>query len=215
LDPANFGRINLIRFIREIVWQNAGFGSLRNIRESLEVYEARYDPAVIPLPNTTPRADLESQQAVTPPESVVEEEAPSEAPYYSVTDYRKLYLSGKVTPTDVAHALLPLIRRDTSPEGKHSTAWISMRVDLVLKTAEESTIRYREGRPLGPLDGVPAAIKDDFDMDGYEMTMGSKNNYAGKAVSTGSITNWCVTKLQDAGVIVLGKLNMHEFGMGK
>ncbi|OBS24467.1 hypothetical protein FPOA_05009 [Fusarium poae] len=205
--------INLIRFIREIVWQNAGFGSLRNIRESLEVYEARYDPAVIPLPNTTPRADLESQQAVTPPESVVEEEAPSEAPYYSVTDYRKLYLSGKVTPTDVAHALLPLIRRDTSPEGKHSTAWISIRVDLVLKAAEESTIRYREGRPLGPLDGVPAAIKDDFDMDGYEMTMGSKNNYAGKAVSTGSITNWCVTKLQDAGVIILGKLNMHEFGM--
>ncbi|KAL6917025.1 hypothetical protein FSST1_008520 [Fusarium sambucinum] len=204
--------INLIRFIRELVWQNAGFGSLRNIRESLEVYEARYDPAVIPLPNTTTQADLESQQAVTPPESVIEE-APLEAPYYSVTDYRKLYLSGKATPIDVTHALLPLIRRDTSPEGKHSTAWISTRVDLVLKAAEESTIRYREGRPLGPLDGVPAAIKDDFDMDGYEMTMGSNNNYAGKAVSTGSITNWCVRKLQDAGVIVLGKLNMHEFGM--
>ncbi|EKJ73879.1 hypothetical protein FPSE_06002 [Fusarium pseudograminearum CS3096] len=204
--------INLIRFIREIVWKNAGFGSLRNIREALEVYEARYDPAVIPLPNTTTQAAIESQQTATPPESVVEE-SPSETPYYSVADYRKLYLSGKATPTDVAHALLPLIRRDISPKGKHSTAWISTRVGLVLKAAEESTIRYREGRPLGPLDGIPAAIKDDFDMDGYEMTMGSKNNYAGKAVSTGSITNWCVGKLQDAGVIVLGKLNMHEFGM--
>jgi Asp-tRNA(Asn)/Glu-tRNA(Gln) amidotransferase A subunit family amidase len=83
-----------------------------------------------------------------------------------------------------------------------------------LKAAEESTIRYREGRPIGPLDGVPAAIKDDFDMDGYEMTMGSKNNYTGKGVSTGSITNWSARKLQDAGVIMLGKLNMHEFGMG-
>jgi Asp-tRNA(Asn)/Glu-tRNA(Gln) amidotransferase A subunit family amidase len=150
---------------------------------------------------------------MTPPESVAEESLP-ETPYYSVADYRKLYLSGKATPTDVAHALLPLIRRDISPKGKHSIAWISTRVELVLKAAEQSTIRYREGRPLGPLDGVPAAIKDDFDMDGYEMTMGSKNNYAGKAVSTGSITNWCVRKLQDAGVIVLGKLNMHEFGMG-
>ncbi|KAH7174227.1 amidase signature domain-containing protein [Fusarium flagelliforme] len=202
--------INCIRFIREIVWHNAGFGSLRNIRESLEVYEARYDPAVIPLPSTSTQADIDSQQTITPPESVIEETLP-ETPYYSIADFRKLYLSGKATPTDVANALLPLIRRDIN--GKHSTAWISTRVDLVLKAAEESTIRYREGRPLGPLDGVPAAIKDDFDMDGYEMTMGSKNNYTGKGVSTGSITNWSARKLQDAGVIMLGKLNMHEFGM--
>ncbi|KAF9768238.1 hypothetical protein IL306_014483 [Fusarium sp. DS 682] len=204
--------INLIRFIREIVWHNAGFGSLRNIRESLELYEARYDPAVVPIPNAT-QPDLESQDMTDAP-SIPAIEAPhSETPYYSVADYRALYLSGQATPTDVAHALLPLIRRDVSPQGKHSAAWISTRVEFVLKAAKESTIRYREGRPLGPLDGVPAAIKDDFDLDGYEMTMGSKNNYAGKAVSTGSITNWNVRKLQDAGVVVLGKLNMHEFGM--
>ncbi|RFN41274.1 glutamyl-trna amidotransferase subunit a [Fusarium flagelliforme] len=187
--------INCIRFIREIVWHNAGFASLRTIRESLEVYEARYDPAVIPLPSTSTQTDIDTQQTITPPESVIEESLP-EAPYYSIADYRKLYLSGKATPTDIANALLPLICRDLN--GKHSTAWISTRVDLVLKAAEESTIRYREGRPLGPLDGVPAAIKDDFDMDGYEMTMGSRNNYTGKG---------------DAGVIMLGKLNMHEFGM--
>ncbi|RGP77109.1 glutamyl-trna amidotransferase subunit a [Fusarium longipes] len=158
------------------------------------------------------QADLTIQEMPTPPESVIEEPLP-EAPYYSVADYTRLYLSGKATPTDVAHALLPLIRRDINPKGKHSTAWISTRVDLVLKAAEESTIRYREGRPLGPLDGVPASVKDDFDMDGYQMTMGSKNNYAGKVTNTDSITNWCVRKLQDAGVIILGKLNMHEFGM--
>ncbi|KAI6752516.1 hypothetical protein HG530_013885 [Fusarium avenaceum] len=203
--------IDLVRFIREIVWQNAGFASLRPIRESLEVYEARYDPAVIPLPETSLQVDLESQEPGIP-----SQEAPrplENSPYYSVADYQNLYLSGQATPTDVAHALLPLIRRDLDTRENHSTAWISTRIDLVLKAAEESTIRYREKRPLGPLDGVPAAIKDDFDLDGYEMTMGSKNNYAGKGVSTGSITNWCVRKLQDAGVIVLGKLNMHEFGM--
>jgi hypothetical protein len=202
----------LVRFIREIVWQNAGFASLRPIRESLEVYEARYDPAVIPLPETSTQLDLESQETGLTSQEI---SRPLEnSPYYSVADYQNLYLSGQATPTDVAHALLPLIRRDLDNRKNHSTAWISTRVDLILKAAEESTIRYREKRPLGPLDGVPAAIKDDFDLDGYEMTMGSRNNYAGKGVSTGSITNWCVRKLQGAGVIVLGKLNMHEFGMG-
>ncbi|KAJ4264245.1 hypothetical protein NW762_005439 [Fusarium torreyae] len=201
--------IDLVRFIREIVWHNAGFGSLRNIRESLELFEARYDPAVIPLPDVSAQSDRDSQHTLT----TVVERSLQNKPYYSVADYQALYLSGQATPTDVAHALLPLIRRDINPQGKHSTAWISTRVELVLRAAEESTIRYRENRPLGPLDGVPAAIKDDFDLDGYEMTMGSKNNYAGKAVSTGSITNWCVRKLQDAGVVVLGKLAMHEFGM--
>lgn len=139
----------------------------------------------------------------------------TEAPYYSVSDYRAMYLSGQATPTDVARALLPLIRRDISPQGKHSTAWIDTKVELVLKAAEESTIRYRQNRSLGPLDGVPASIKDDFDLDGYDMTMGSNMNYAGRAVKGGSITNWSVRKLQEAGIIILGKLTMHEFGMGK
>jgi Asp-tRNA(Asn)/Glu-tRNA(Gln) amidotransferase A subunit family amidase len=126
-----------------------------------------------------------------------------------------MYLSGQATPTDVARALLPLIRRDISPQGKHSTAWIDTKVELVLKAAEESTIRYRQNRSLGPLDGVPASIKDDFDLDGYDMTMGSNMNYAGRAVKSGSTTNWSVRKLQEAGVIILGKLTMHEFGMGE
>ncbi|KAG8664113.1 hypothetical protein FPOAC2_10235 [Fusarium poae] len=205
--------INFIRFIREIVWHNAGFGSLRNIRESLELYEARYDPTVVPISNTPTQLDEESQGPTETPPTPVIESLLVDTPYYSVADYRDMYLSSLTTPTDVANTLLRLIRRDISPPGKHSAAWISTRVDLVLQAAKESTIRYREGRPLSPLDGVPAAIKDDFDMDGYDMTMGSKTNYAGKTVSTGSITNWNVRKLQEAGVIVLGKLNLHEFGM--
>ncbi|KAM5344137.1 hypothetical protein ACJ41O_012674 [Fusarium nematophilum] len=205
--------IEWIRLVRELVWHNAGFDSLRSIRPSLECYEARYDPTVIPIAATATSDDCST--LLSPPPSPTPAFSRPRQPtgFYSVADYRNLYLSGQVTPTDVAKALLLLIRRDANNPGKHSAAWLDTRDELVLKAAEESTIRYRQNRSLGPLDGVPAAIKDDFDLDGYAMTMGSRQNYAGKAVKSGSITNWSVRKLQGAGVIILGKLSMHEFGM--
>ncbi|KAF7553145.1 hypothetical protein G7Z17_g3858 [Cylindrodendrum hubeiense] len=169
---------------------------------------------VIPDPPPTPTnfsLPLTPTEITRFPPSLKE---PQQCPYYTVADYEALYLSGQATPTDVALALLPLIRRDVSPAANHSAAWMSARVDLILKAAEDSTRRYRENRPLGPLDGVPAAVKDDFDVDGYEMTMGSSRNYAGRAVQSGSSTNWSVKKLQEAGVIIFGKLAMHEYGLG-
>ncbi|KAH6897461.1 amidase signature domain-containing protein [Thelonectria olida] len=207
--------IESVRFIRELVWRDAGFDALRNIQGLLECYEARYDPAVIPIPqDSTFNQPEPSSRPPTPPPSHHNFSKPlPQSQYYSVADYHKLYLSGQATPTDVAKALLPLIRRDVSPSGNHASAWLSTRVDLVLKAAEESTIRYREGRSLGVLDGVPAGVKDDFDLDGYTMTMGSLRNYSGKSVKSGSVTNYSIRKLEEAGVVILGKLTMHEFGM--
>lgn len=129
--------------------------------------------------------------------------------------YRALYLSGELTPLDVAQSILPFIRRDTSPPGEHSTAWFDVKVDLVIKAAEASTLRYREKRSLGPLDGVPTAVKDEYDMEGYTTSLGSVNDYTGKPLDGDKIDAWCVRKLQEAGAIILGKLSMHEFGMGK
>jgi Asp-tRNA(Asn)/Glu-tRNA(Gln) amidotransferase A subunit family amidase len=134
---------------------------------------------------------------------------------YSAAHYRALYLSGDVTPLDVVQSILPFIRRDTSPPGEHSTAWFDVKVDLVIKAAEASTLRYKEKRSLGPLDGVPTAVKDEFDMEGHITSLGSVNDYTGKPENGDKIDAWCVRKLQEAGAIILGKLSMHEFGMGK
>lgn len=81
--------------------------------------------------------------------------------YYSAADYRELYISGELTPTAVAKAILPMIRRDTKPPGEHSIAWFDSKVDLILLAAEASTLRYKEKRSLGPLDGVPTAVKGE------------------------------------------------------
>ena len=58
-------------------------------------------------------------------------------------------------------------------------------------------------------------------MEGYRTTLGSPNNYADDHVpradddDDGETTSWCVRQVVDAGAIVLGKLSLHEFGMGE
>ena len=145
------------------------------------------------------------------PEKPDESATNPEAKYYSVADYRQLYLSGTLTPTDVAEALLPLIRRDIPNPTEHSLAWFETRADKVLAAARESTRRYREGRSLGPLDGVPTAVKDEYDVAGYRTCLGSRNTYA--SADDGHETSWCVRQLEAAGALLLGKLSMHEFGL--
>lgn len=139
----------------------------------------------------------------------------SKKKYYSVADYHALYLSGELTPTAVAKAILVLVRRDISPPGEHSIAWWDSRVDLILAAAQASTLRFRNKRPIGILDGVPTAIKDEYDVDGYRTCLGSKNDYTPEAAHGQSMTSWCVRKLEEAGAINLGKLSMNEFGLGK
>jgi Asp-tRNA(Asn)/Glu-tRNA(Gln) amidotransferase A subunit family amidase len=99
------------------------------------------------------------------------------------------------------------------PRSIHALAFFQSKAALVLRAAEASTVRYREGRPLGPLDGVPTAVKDEYDIEGYETSLGSANDYTGKILEDGSITTWAVRKLEESGAIIIGKTSMHEFGL--
>ena len=195
------------------MWHNAGFGILRRIRKYLNDYEPRFDPTVIPVTESSARPDdRDVHHSFT---NTRESRNSLENKYYSVADYHALYLSGELTPSAVAMAILRLIRRDISPPGEHSVAWIESRVDLVLAAAEASTLRYKNKRPIGILDGIPTGIKDEYDVDGYRSCIGSKNDYTPKASPGQSITSWCVKKLEEAGAINLGKLSMNEFGLGE
>lgn len=129
--------------------------------------------------------------------------------YPSVLDYHEAYKSGRMTPTSVAEALLPLIQRDVKDVTKHSIAFLDSKVNLIRKVAEESTKRYKEGRPLSPLDGVPVAVKDEADVAGYSKCEGSKLDFTHKH----NATSCCVQTWQNAGAVLIGKTNMHELGM--
>lgn len=89
-------------------------------------------------------------------------------------------------------------------------AFLAVRKARVLAEAEESTTRYREGSSLSVLDGVPVAVKDEADLAGCSKSLGSSRDFTGPSGNT----SWCVRKWEEAGAIVIGKLNMHEIGLG-
>ena len=124
---------------------------------------------------------------------------------YSATDYRNAYLEGKLSPTSVVEAFFEAI----DAEKDHRVAFISFRIANALAAAQKSTARYKSGKSLGPLDGVPVAIKDEVDLEGHSRCCGSNIT----VVESAKETSWCVRKWQEAGAIVIGKTNMHEFGM--
>lgn len=130
--------------------------------------------------------------------------------YYTSADYHALYSSGELSPTAVVEALLPLIRRDAKSPGKHSTAFLESQAEIIRQAAAASTERYKKGQSLGPLDGVPVAIKDEVHITGYKRTLGTKLDF--KAGT--DATSWCVKQWEDAGAIVMGKTTMHELGLG-
>jgi len=136
--------------------------------------------------------------------------------FYSAADYHALYRSGKVTPLQVAEALLPLIQRGPN-ESKYAAAWTHCHPEEVLAAAEASTERWARGQPLSVLDGVPFGVKDDVDVEGFVSSMGmrvdeGKAEYFRKVRET---TSWPVRKLIEAGAVLVGKMNQHEVGMGK
>lgn len=151
--------------LQQLLWNNAGFAALRD-RSELEGFEPRYEPLVIKSSAAGAAANLADQgeylKALSQEDWAARQ--PAVKTHWSALDYHEAYVSGKLTPTAVAKALLPLIRRDVKTPHKHATAYIQVREDLVLKAAEESTKRYAEGTFLSVLDGVPVAIKDEMDL---------------------------------------------------
>lgn len=139
-----------------------------------------------------------------------------ESRYYTAMDYHEMYKIGKVTPLQVAQALLDVTRRAVGENAKYADAWIDSqnRGSLVMEAAKASTERYAAGKYLGILDGVPIGVKDDTDVKGYVTHMGMKYNASVPWFREQTQSVWPVRKLQEAGAVVIGKNCMHELGSG-
>jgi Asp-tRNA(Asn)/Glu-tRNA(Gln) amidotransferase A subunit family amidase len=194
-------------FVSEYLYNNAGFNKLRKIKELKDI-KHRYDPTVIPIATEAEKSagPLNYTDPSVATKSMLKTlETPM---FYSIRDYHEAFKSGKLTPTIVAKALLPLISRDVPNRSVHSVAFLTSHAEIVLAAAEASTKRWAEGKPLGLLDGVPLAIKDEVDVAGYKQTFGSSHTF-----HESKETSWCVAKWEEAGAVVIGKTNMHEIGM--
>jgi len=124
-------------------------------------------------------------------------------------DYVTAYEEGSITPDQVAEKVIHATR-DSDGGNPPLRAFIAQDADDIMGQARASTARYREGNPLGPLDGVPVAVKDELNQAGYPTTVGT--SFLGKEVAATDAR--AVTLLRQAGALLIGKTNMHEIGLG-
>jgi aspartyl-tRNA(Asn)/glutamyl-tRNA(Gln) amidotransferase subunit A len=79
-----------------------------------------------------------------------------------------------------------------------------------LAMARDSQQRWAQGRPLSPWDGLPIAIKDNVDVQGWPCSAGTQADRERRPHADALV----VQHLRSLGLVVLGKLNMHEGALG-
>ncbi len=115
-------------------------------------------------------------------------------------------VSGETTAVAVCEAHLDRIK---AVEPKIS-AFNTVTAERALDRARALDARQKAGAPLGPLHGVPVAIKDNICTAGVPTTASSKilRGYLPPYSAT------VVTRLEAAGAVMVGKTNLDEFAMG-
>ena len=87
-------------------------------------------------------------------------------------------------------------------------AYCTPTFDWARERAKNADKQIKEGKILGPLHGLPISIKDEMPIKGVRTTFGSKifENHIPEEDDV------CVSRLKEAGSVILGKTNMPEFG---
>jgi aspartyl-tRNA(Asn)/glutamyl-tRNA(Gln) amidotransferase subunit A len=116
------------------------------------------------------------------------------------------YRAGATTPSAVADAYLGRV----AALDDRVRAYLTVTIDLARRAAEAADARYRDGKPLGPLDGVPISYKDVLSTRGVKTTCGSRILESWVPPFDATV----VRRLGAAGVVPIGKSNMDEFAMG-
>ena len=125
---------------------------------------------------------------------------------YSAGDLVAAYQSRKRSPSEVMEAIFARIDRINPAVN----AYVTLARESALADARAATQSLRAGNALGPLHGVPVAIKDVTPTRGIRTTWGSKI-YADHVPDEDALI---VQRLKAAGAIVVGKTNTPEFAAG-
>jgi aspartyl-tRNA(Asn)/glutamyl-tRNA(Gln) amidotransferase subunit A len=112
----------------------------------------------------------------------------------------------EITARAATQAYLDRIAR-LNPQIK---AFTQVDAEGALRAADEADARLARGQGLGPLDGVPIAVKDNIAVAGLACTSGVE----GRRNSVAAEDAFCVTLLREHGCVILGTLNMHEGALG-
>ena len=126
--------------------------------------------------------------------------------YMSAGQLSGLIKSKEISPVEVIDAHLARIEA-TEPV---LNSFITLLPDEARAAARRAEADIQAGKYRGPLHGIPVGLKDLFNTAGVRTTSGSKifDNFIPTEDCTVAI------KFREAGSILLGKLNMHQFAYG-
>ena len=128
----------------------------------------------------------------------------SDIAFASALDLVELYRTKALSPVEAAQSLLD---RAEALQPKLNAFCVIDR-DGALEAAREAERRWRDGEPLGPLDGVPVTIKDLVLMRGFPTRRGSRMIDPVPDTEDGP----AVARLREAGAVIIGKTTTPEFG---
>jgi aspartyl-tRNA(Asn)/glutamyl-tRNA(Gln) amidotransferase subunit A len=124
----------------------------------------------------------------------------------SIAEAGRRIAARELSPVELTRAYLERI----ADVDKRVNAYITVTAEQALAQARVLEAEIAAGRNRGPLHGIPIALKDNIDTAGIRTTAASAV-YADRVPTQDAPV---VTKLRDAGAVLLGKLNMHEFAYG-
>jgi aspartyl-tRNA(Asn)/glutamyl-tRNA(Gln) amidotransferase subunit A len=116
----------------------------------------------------------------------------------------RAYREDSLSPVEVTKAMLERV------EGDETNAFITVTAERALEDAARAEKELRSGRDRGPLHGVPVGLKDLVYTRGVRTTMGS-------AFFRDYVPDYSATvaeRLEEAGAVLIGKTNTHEFAYG-
>ena len=124
----------------------------------------------------------------------------------SIAEAQRLIRTGALSPLDLVEAYAARIRR----LDRQLNAFVTVTEERAVERARALEAELTAGRWRGPLHGIPIALKDNIDTAGVRTTAASEV-FADRIPDEDAEV---VTRLEAAGAIILGKLNLHEFAYG-
>ncbi|KAK9959827.1 hypothetical protein ABG768_009928 [Culter alburnus] len=123
----------------------------------------------------------------------------------SIREVSQALRDGRVSATELCRKCINQIQRT-----RYLNAFITITEEVAMEQAQRADNRLRTGKPLGPLDGIPFSVKDNFCTENIETTCAS-NMLKGYVPPFNATV---VQKLLDQGAVLVGKTNLDEFAMG-
>lgn len=124
----------------------------------------------------------------------------------TATEQLRSLSTGEVTSVELTQAYLDRI----SAHDQQIGAFLRTDGERALERAGEIDARRKTGKPMGPLAGLPIAIKDNLCETGQITTCASRILENFRAPYNATV----VTRLRDADAVLIGRTNLDEFAMG-